>query len=112
MKRRTFVQLLLALAGLPLVAKAKQETHVLSLAECPKHTCEPLPVATLERPGAIPVGAVSQYYGEKLPDGWLWCDGAPISRSYYPELMQVLQHPDFNTAHLPDFPNTVIKAQP
>jgi hypothetical protein len=92
MKRRSFVQLLLALAGVPFLPKAASK-------------------ATVSEP-AIPVGAVLLKSGP-LPNGWLPCDGRLISRLEHQPLFSVLDTaygkgdgrttfalPDLNTSHI------------
>jgi microcystin-dependent protein len=37
-----------------------------------------------------PAGSVTAFAGESAPDGWLVCDGSPISRSEYPQLFAAL----------------------
>jgi microcystin-dependent protein len=38
----------------------------------------------------MPVGSVLPYAGVSLPNGWLACDGSPVSRAAYPELFSAL----------------------
>jgi len=37
-----------------------------------------------------PAGSVTAFAGETAPDGWLLCDGSPVSRSEYPSLFAAL----------------------
>lgn len=36
--------------------------------------------------GAVPAGTVAAYAGDKLPAGWLWCDGTEYDVSKFPAL--------------------------
>ena len=38
----------------------------------------------------LPVGYLVAFTGETIPDGWLLCDGATVSRERYPELFAVI----------------------
>lgn len=40
--------------------------------------------------GANPAGIIQQFAGDVLPTGWLWCDGAAISRTTYAQLFVVI----------------------
>lgn len=42
----------------------------------------------------IPAGTVLPFAGENAPQGWLLCDGSPISRTLHPELFEAI-----GTAH-------------
>lgn len=42
----------------------------------------------------VPTGAIQPFAGEVAPDGWLICDGSPISRTLYPKLFETI-----GTAH-------------
>lgn len=77
MKRRSFFQLLLALAGLPFLPKAASKAVVVSN-----------PVE-LPGPSAIPVGSISMHHGV-IPAGWLPCDGRTLGRPDYPELWEAI----------------------
>lgn len=57
----------------------------------------------------IPVGVVVPFAGRKprVPDGWLLCDGTPVSKTEYPELYDVIGDDysygsDENTFKIPD----------
>ena len=41
-------------------------------------------------PGGVPVGTVVAYTGERVPHGWLLCDGRPLRRGDWPELFHVI----------------------
>ena len=54
-----------------------------------------------------PVGSGCEYYGLTAPDGWLFCNGAAVSRQDYPELFAVIgttygAGDGSNTFNLPD----------
>ena len=56
----------------------------------------------------FPVGAVIQYAGDRIPKGWLACDGSAVSRRKYLELFFVIGTlygvgDDVRTFNLPDF---------
>ena len=36
------------------------------------------------------IGEVKSYTGAKVPDGWLLCDGAELSRNHYVDLFNVI----------------------
>lgn len=80
MKRRSFLQIVAAVAALPflpkVVAKAKSELHIPSKS-------------------AIPVGTIATFSmrEETVPAGWLPCDGRMISPNKYPELAEILGRP-------------------
>jgi microcystin-dependent protein len=38
----------------------------------------------------VPVGAVLEFAGSVIPTGYLWCDGAAISRTLYADLFDVI----------------------
>ncbi|EDM38502.1 phage Tail Collar [Pedobacter sp. BAL39] len=38
----------------------------------------------------FPVGGIVAFYGEKVPDHWLLCDGKPVDHSLYPDLYRLL----------------------
>lgn len=55
----------------------------------------------------LPVGSSIQFFGSAAPDGWLFCDGAAISRSAYADLFAVIgttygAGDGSTTFHLPD----------
>ncbi len=52
----------------------------------------------------MPVGAILPYGGRTKPEGWLFCDGAEISRDHHPDLYDVLKNPDrpYDPVTLPD----------
>jgi len=39
---------------------------------------------------SVPTGSAMQYFGTSAPDGWLFCDGAAISRTTYADLFSVI----------------------
>jgi microcystin-dependent protein len=41
-------------------------------------------------PAAVPVGTVTAYTGEHVPDGWLLCDGQALRRGEWPELFRAI----------------------
>lgn len=87
MKRRNFLQLLAAFAGIaPVLAKAKA---VASLPPLNPHDpfcgCEPMP--------SVPIGTVSSFAGENVPSGWLPCDGRVLSQGEFPKLCEILGPP-------------------
>ena len=54
-----------------------------------------------------PVGMVNAYAGGSAPDGWLFCNGQPVSRSAYPDLFAAIgttygAGDGVNTFNLPD----------
>lgn len=75
MNRRSFVQLCLALAGVPFLPKAASKATA--------------PAAIPVGEPTIPVGAVLLKSGP-LPFGWLPCDGRVVSRSQYDSLFSVI----------------------
>ena len=54
----------------------------------------------------VPTGAVISYAGATAPGGWLFCDGASVSRSDYPALFDAIGTTfgavDGNSFNLPD----------
>jgi microcystin-dependent protein len=54
----------------------------------------------------VPVGTITAYGGSTAPDGWLLCDGAPVSRSTYASLYAVIStaygSADVNSFNVPD----------
>ena len=40
--------------------------------------------------GAVPPGTVVAYAGDRLPAGWLWCDGSEYDVTKYPALAAAL----------------------
>jgi hypothetical protein len=79
MKRRNFLQLLGALAGVPFL---------------PRTAAKPAAAVTGQNSVVgrriIPVGAVQPYAGQIVPDGWLPCDGRAMSRLEHKPLFSVL----------------------
>lgn len=58
--------------------------------------------------GNVPVGATLEYAGSVLPTGFLFCDGAAVSRTTYANLFAALgishgQGDGVNTFNLPDY---------
>ena len=55
----------------------------------------------------VPIGTVMPYAGTTLPSGWLFCDGASISTTDYPELFSVIGfshgNPGGGLFRLPDY---------
>ncbi len=49
-----------------------------------------------------PVGTVVAYIGLTPPDGWVMCDGTPITDSKYADLRSVLSASGLSTAKTPD----------
>lgn len=45
-----------------------------------------MPKTTLIRKQVTPTGSIQPYGGGVVPDGWMACDGSPISRSTYSNL--------------------------
>jgi phage-related tail fiber protein len=45
-----------------------------------------MPKTTLIRKQVTPIGSIQPYGGGVVPDGWMACDGSPISRSTYSNL--------------------------
>lgn len=39
---------------------------------------------------AAPVGSIQAYAGDKIPDGWKFCDGAELDQSAYPKLFNAI----------------------
>ena len=39
-----------------------------------------------------PIGSLLSYYGNKLPNGCLWCDGSMQQKVEYPELFGLLKN--------------------
>ena len=40
--------------------------------------------------GGVPAGTIISYAGQTDPDGWLLCDGSPVSRTTYPDLFAAI----------------------
>jgi hypothetical protein len=78
MKRRSFLQMLAAFAGIPLLPK--------TAAKPPVHFIPQNSVAK----SAIPVGTIQPYMGNYPPIGWLPCDGRVISPNAHPELHAIV----------------------
>lgn len=36
------------------------------------------------------IGEVRTFLGDKVPEGWLLCDGSELSRNHYPKLFEVI----------------------
>jgi hypothetical protein len=43
-----------------------------------------------DAPAAVPVGTVAAWTGERVPDGWLPCDGQALRRGEWPELFRAI----------------------
>lgn len=82
MKRRSFLQMLAALAGVPFLPRTAAK---------PVHFIGQNSVAGV-RPG-IPVGTIQPYMGNYPPLGWLPCDGRVISAHEFPALHAVIGKP-------------------
>lgn len=78
MKRRSFLQLLAAFAGIPVVAKTVA-----------KPTAQFIGQNSIAK-SAIPTGTIQPFCGQYIPNGWLPCDGRVISPNDYPELHKIL----------------------
>jgi microcystin-dependent protein len=55
----------------------------------------------------MPVGTVCSYAGDDIPEGWLLCDGRPVSRSAYNDLYKAIKNgwgsgDNSSTFNLPD----------
>jgi microcystin-dependent protein len=46
--------------------------------------------AGVARNGFVPAGAISAFGGATLPDGYLWCNGAAVSRTTYADLFTAI----------------------
>jgi hypothetical protein len=116
MKRRSFLQMLAALAGLPFLPKAAAKPHFIGQNSFagPIVPVEQMRSAfqTAFQPQPIPVGYLLRYSGQ-LPEGWLPCDGRAVSRLEHNSLFDVVGTaygngdglttfalPDMNTAHV------------
>jgi Phage Tail Collar Domain len=89
MKRRNFLQLMAALAGVGFLPKAASKVA-------------PPP------PPAIPIGTIQHFIGNNLPVGWLPCDGRQISPNHYPEFFKAIGGtPPFKPWKLPDLNSSV-----
>jgi len=80
MNRRSFVGLLFALVGVPLLPKAKAAKVT----------------STIIPKNGVPVGTLVPYIGVQPPDGWLMCDGSMVDGSHYPELFRMLPCAPYN----------------
>jgi hypothetical protein len=94
MKRRSFLQLALALAGVPFLPKVAAKP-----APPPLSPHDPFCGVGEIRHLTVPVGTIQPFAGFGAPPGWLPCDGRVVSRSEYPELGEILPFklPDLNT---------------
>jgi Phage Tail Collar Domain len=98
MKRRSFLQLALALTGIPFLPKAAAKPAL-----PPLHPHDPFCGAG--ELGNIPVGTIQPFAGSGAPKGWLPCDGRHLSPGSYPELFNAIgsSYSPFNpTFQLPD----------
>jgi hypothetical protein len=84
MKRRNFLQLMAALAGVPFLPKAA--TAAAEVVDPGHYHSIPPQIG----PPPIPVGQISAYAGAKMPPGWLPCDGRAVFKSDYPELFKTI----------------------
>jgi hypothetical protein len=59
-----------------------------------------------------PVGAVTQWFGQIVPDGWLRCDGTAFDIGLYPKLHQFLQanYHDYQFGSTPDLRNQFLRS--
>jgi hypothetical protein len=92
MKRRSFLQMLAALAGIPFLPRtAAKPVGQNSLAGpfCPPGFQGPIGPASL----GVPVGTIQPYMGKHAPLGWLQCDGRVISAHEFPALHAVIGKP-------------------
>ena len=62
--------------------------------------------------GLVPSGTIVAFAGTSVPDGWLMCDGSPVSRSAYPNLFTAIGATwggdGVNTFKLPDLQGRTI----
>jgi len=84
MKRRNFLQLMAALAGVGFL---------------PKAAAKPVELPIETRP--VPIGSVMPFCGDKLPPGWLPCDGRVISPNHFPELHKLIKELPDMRARIP-----------
>jgi hypothetical protein len=91
MKRRSFLQMLAALAGIPFLPKtaAKPVQNPLAGPFVPVGFQGPVGPASL----GVPVGTVQPYMGNHAPLGWLPCDGRVISAHEFPALHALIGQP-------------------
>ena len=82
MKRRSFVQLLFALAGLPFLPKAAAKPSLFN-----NNPHDPFCGAGIS---AFPVGYIPPPYSGPLPKGYLPCDGRMASRLEFNSLYQAI----------------------
>lgn len=68
-----------------------------------------------EFPSDLPIGTILAYGGTSLPPGFLWCDGASVERTAYPELFAVIGTafgaPDAAHFNVPDFRGRFLRGQ-
>jgi hypothetical protein len=99
MKRRNFLQLIAALAGVPFLPKtAAKPVHFIgqnSIANTRNDVIETVKTG-------IPVGTVQPYMGRQAPLGWLPCDGRVISAHEFPALHAAIGQPGKIPFRLPE----------
>lgn len=84
MKRRSFFQLLLAMAGIPLLPK---------IAAKPPKIVDDMGYGLTGYYPPIPPGTIQPYLGSSMPLGWLPCDGRVLSPKDYPALWEAMGTP-------------------
>lgn len=89
MKRRNFLQLIAALAGIPFLPKAKAKpVHFTGQNSVLPNSRNDVITGTV-----IPAGTVQPYMGKHAPFGWLPCDGRVISAHEFPDLHAAIGQP-------------------
>jgi Phage Tail Collar Domain len=92
MKRRSFLQLVLALAGVPFLPKAVGKPVIPTV----------VGLNSNHAISSIPVGTIQTFAGNNLPVGWLPCDGREISRTQYSALFKAIGDSYGTPFKLPD----------
>lgn len=82
MKRRSFLQMLAALAGLPFLPKAAAKPALNLVASCQGVVGLQGPVGAAGPHLGPAVGNIMPYVGTEVPAGWLPCDGREVPADY------------------------------
>jgi hypothetical protein len=97
MKRRSFLQMLTALVGLPFLPKAAAKPPVHFTGQNSLGPIGPIgpqgPVGAAGPHLGPPVGTIQPYMGNSAPLGWLPCDGRVVSARDYPALHAAIGKP-------------------
>ncbi len=51
---------------------------------------DPQPVVVSAADNSVPIGTVIIWTKEKIPDGWLECNGQPVNEALYPDLYRLM----------------------